>query len=239
MKHIATCLAAYAFASPAMAQGEWEFRLTPYVWAPAFEVTTGLPDGGSGSNSGSLLDYLSAAFLFAGEARTGRWSFFGEYNYLNLSDGLSFPERLLFDRVRLEGSFGSLAVGYAFHDTPDNRLEAFAGARIWNISTRLEGRAVEPEISKDLTDPIIGLRGETRLNDRWSLRGTVDIGGFGLEGSSKFQTEVIAAASYAFTERIGGAIGYRYLKLDLDNESPPTLDEVVFYGPFIAVDFKF
>lgn len=239
MNRIAPLALGVLCAGPALADDAWEFRITPYGWAPSFDVTTALPDGGNGSSSGSILDYLAGAFLIAGEARRGKLSFFGDYNYLNLSNNLEFPASLAFNRVRLTGSFGTLAAGYSVFENDGSRVEAFAGARIWSIETKLEGRAIEPGLDTSFTDAIVGLRGETRLSERWGLRGTIDVGGFGLGDSSKLQAEAIAAASYDFTDSIAGVLGYRHLYLDLQNETPPGVDEVTFSGPFVAVDFKF
>ena len=37
----------------------------------------------------SIFNILKGAFLIAGEARNGRWSIGGEFNYLNLGDDVS------------------------------------------------------------------------------------------------------------------------------------------------------
>ena len=209
------CLPAALFAAGgAQAQDSWEFRLTPYVWAPSFDASTRLPDGGDGSTFGSLLDYLAGAFLITGEARYGPWSVFGDYNYINLSEGLNPPASLVFRRLRLEGSFGTVAAGY-------------------------EGPLIEPSSTLDFTDPIIGLRGETRLGEKWGIRGTVDIGGFGLADSSDFQTEIIGAASYDFSDRVAGVLGYRYLHVDLQDDPGTSIRDITFSGPFVALDFRF
>ncbi|MCR9087267.1 MAG: hypothetical protein NXH97_11035 [Rhodobacteraceae bacterium] len=239
MRHVLGLTAALFAAGGAQAQDSWEFRLTPYVWAPSFDASTRLPDGGDGSTSGSLLDYLAGAFLITGEARYGPWSVFGDYNYVNLSEGLNPPASLVFRRLRLEGSFGTVAAGYALRNTGDTRLEAFAGARIWDVEARLEGPLIEPSSTLDFTDPIIGLRGETRLGEKWGIRGTVDIGGFGLADSSDFQTEIIGAASYDFSDRVAGVLGYRYLHVDLQDDPGTSIRDITFSGPFVALDFRF
>lgn len=231
--------AAFLAAGTAGAQENWEFRVTPNLWTPSFEANATLPSGEQITSEGEVLDYLAAAFLIAGEARRGPLSIFGEYNYLNLSDDLTFPASLRFQRIRIDGSFGSIAAGYAFFDQNDTRLEAFAGARIWDLDTDAEGLADVPLGSLDFTDAIVGLRGETRLSEKWGLRGTVDIGGFGLDGSSDFQTEVIVAASYDFTDRFSGVLGYRYLKVDLPSSPGGSLDDISFFGPLLALDIRF
>ena len=49
------------------------------------------------------------------------------------------------------------------------------------------------------------------LNDRWSLAGFADYGGF--DGADDQSWELYGGANYAFAERWQGTFGYRYVSI--------------------------
>lgn len=77
---------------------------------------------------------------------------------------------------------------------------------------------VDVSISEILDVLDFGLMGafEAR-NDRWSLTGYGDIGGFGL--GSDITWQLSAGASYEFTKSVSGVFGYRIFYADYDKSS--------------------
>jgi hypothetical protein len=69
---------------------------------------------------------------------------------------------------------------------------------------------------KDWADPIVGLRGQWNLNEKWYLAGKGDIGGFGV--NSDFTWELQGTVGYNFTPCFSTEIGYRYFDTDYDND---------------------
>ena len=88
---------------------------------------------------------------------------------------------------------------------------------------------------KDWADPIVGLRGQWNINDKWYLAGKGDIGGFGV--SSDFTWNLQATVGYNFNECVSAEIGYRYFDTDYD-DGGFTYD-VAQAGLLLGVNFRF
>ncbi len=65
---------------------------------------------------------------------------------------------------------------------------------------------------KDWLDPIVGVRAQWNINDRFFLAGKSDIGGFGV--GSDLAWTLQATAGYHFTQNVSAELGYRYLHTD-------------------------
>jgi predicted porin len=68
---------------------------------------------------------------------------------------------------------------------------------------------------KDWVDPIIGVRAQWNINDRWFLAGKSDIGGFGV-GSDLVWT-IQGTFGYNFTKNVSAELGYRYMHTDYED----------------------
>ena len=63
-------------------------------------------------------------------------------------------------------------------------------------------------------DPIIIVRSNSAINDKWLLQFRGDVGGFGLV--SDFTWQVQANVGYQFSKLVSATIGYRVLDVDYD-----------------------
>ncbi|WP_425046079.1 hypothetical protein [Primorskyibacter sp. S87] len=214
---------------------EWRFILTPYVWAPSVDATLDIGPNPPVNGSKSLLDLLDGAFLIHGEARRGRWSILGEYNYLNLSDQYGNTPSGALSEWRLKGTMVSLAAAYSVQDTSAFRLEAVAGLRSWNLdlSTRVLGRTAEQNV--DWIDPMLGLRVNAPVTGSVNLAGFVNVGGFGV--GSQLQWEALAKLDWALSQTVKLSAGYRHLYLDFSE--PNDNVDLTLSGPFVALGFSF
>lgn len=88
---------------------------------------------------------------------------------------------------------------------------------------------------EDWVDPIVGLRGQWNLNDKWFLAGRGDIGGFGV--GSDFAWSLQATVGYNFTPNVSAELGYRYLHTDYTNNS--FTYDVALTGIYTSLNFKF
>ena len=85
-----------------------------------------------------------------------------------------------------------------------------------------------------ITDPFIGARIETPINDRVSFRAQAS---FGIAGDSDRQYDLAAEARWRWTERTDLALGARYLRLEFDQDA--VLVDGTLYGPYAAISFRF
>ncbi len=84
------------------------------------------------------------------------------------------------------------------------------------INTQLaNGLPTDSSADEDWVDPIVGLRGQWNINDKWFLAGRGDIGGFSV--GSDFAWSVQATVGYNFTSHVSAELGYRYLHTDYTN----------------------
>lgn len=218
------------------AQEAWSFRITPYLWLPTLNTETAVGEQDKAESSVSVLEVLDFAALVAGEARKGRYTILGEFNYLDLSQDSSGPGGLVRAETGLDGVLASIMGGYAFAYDDRLRVEGLAGARLWSLNASVDFDALpEASTSETWVDPVVGLRASYAVTDAISVQGLADIGGFGV--GSEFQWELLARVGYAVSDRWTLAAGWRHLEVDVDRGR---LDlEMSLTGPFLAVDFTF
>jgi hypothetical protein len=226
-----------AAAAPALAQDDgWRFRLTPYVWAPTMNTSASIGRDPKAETSTSVLEILDFAALVTAEARKGRFTILGEFNYLDLGDDATGPGGLLRANIDLKGVVAALSVGYAVHEDDRSRVEGFAGARLWSLDTTVDFATLpSASASETWVDPILGVRASFAVTDRVSIQALGDIGGFGV--GSDFQWEAMARVGYAVTDTITAAAGWRHLAVDV-KRGRLELD-MSLTGPFVALDVNF
>ncbi|MGZ5095817.1 MAG: hypothetical protein ACXWCH_32290, partial [Burkholderiales bacterium] len=88
---------------------------------------------------------------------------------------------------------------------------------------------------RDWVDPIIGIRVHHAINDRWSLNGYADYGGFGVGSDSTWQ--VITGVHYEVSKRVVAKAGYRVMSVDYDHGG--VLYDTKMHGPYLAVGIRF
>ena len=91
-------------------------------------------------------------------------------------------------------------------------------------------QVVKDEESGGNWDAVVGLRGNTRFNEKWYMSYYGDIG----TGDSDLTWQAMAALFYHFKKAEVG-VGYRYLDFDLNDFGP--IDELKLKGPFLGVKF--
>ena len=114
------------------------------------------------------------------------------------------------------------------------RVDGFAGARMWSLETSLEFRRL-PTVSRTTTfvDPIVGVRAEHDLGEKWTISGLAEVGGFGV--GSKLQWELLGRVGYRVSDGTTLGLGYRHLELEFDRDRIDV--DTAMSGPFLAVDF--
>jgi hypothetical protein len=93
--------------------------------------------------------------------------------------------------------------------------------------------AVAPEAN--FVDPILGLRVNTPLDERWSLIGYFDVCGFGVGAQPTLQATV--TANYQATDTLFLSFGWRHLCIDCA-EGGATFEGAM-SGPVIGATLRF
>ena len=206
----------------APAASSWEFRITPaYGWLTALDGTSG-PDGSATDLDMSFTEILDVLKMYASlqmEARHGRWGFLADGFYACLGSSLTGTGPLREHvSVDLKQFLGEFEVLYRVCESPQHLVDVYAGLRYNSLDLDLAlagliNRSVSAK--KEWADPIIGLRGQWNINNKWYLAGKGDIGGFGV--SSDFTWNLQATVGYNFTESFSAELGYRYFDTDYDD----------------------
>ena len=200
-------------AAPASAQ-QWDWKLTPYLWAAGLDgsATVGPLSGDVSVSFSDVLDILRGGGLVRLEAQADRHGFYGDLIYLRLKeeearDTVGGQLELKLDAVIAEGAF--------FYRVGEQYALEF-GVRYWDFETTLRP-ALLPEVRRanDFTDAFVGFRSEFDINEKWDLLFRGNVGGGGSDFSAGLQVD--------FRRRFESGntldIGYRALDIDFEDGS--------------------
>lgn len=209
----------------------WKFGAAIYLWGASI-------GGDSASGSDIDIDFddlfknLKMAFMGAGEARKGKWSFMLDAIYLDVEDDDKVAPGVKAD-VELFGWIVTPSVGYNLYETEKGRLDVLGGARYLWLKSRLDLTGY-PKISDsgDVWDAIVGLKGRVNLTEKWYIPFYGDIG----TGDSDLTWQAFAGIAYKF-KRVDVTLAYRYLYWDFDDND--VFDDLDLSGPYVGVKFAF
>ncbi|MEY3895281.1 MAG: hypothetical protein RLZZ214_800 [Verrucomicrobiota bacterium] len=229
---------------PAPVESAWSFRVAPYAWLTAIDGDIGIGPltAPVDISFADTLDKLDMAAMFLVEAGYDRWTLTADFVYGDFSNEITGGGKP-FGSFRYEYTQWVLTptVGYRVIEVDGYTMDVFAGARTTSFDTSLTGRfASGGQIQRGAddiwTDPIIGIRGQSALSERFFLRYNADIGGFGV--SSDLVWQAFLGLGYNITENASLAVGYRGLGVDYTSSAYNTLD-VINHGPVIGLEFRF
>ena len=130
--------------------------------------------------------------------------------------------------------------------SPDFALYATVGGRYQGISANfglhrnVTGFGVNEQGSVGWVDPLIGLAMHYRINDKYFVDATADIGGFG--AGSQITTQDQLTVGYNWTQSISTSVGYRILYTDYvhsNDRGGSFRYNTTLYGPYVGVSYNF
>lgn len=200
-------------AAPASAQ-QWDWKLTPYLWAAGLEgsATVGPVNGDVSVSFSDVLDILRGGGLIRLEAQADRHGFYGDLVYLRLKeeearDTVGGQLELKLDAVIAEGAY--------FYRIGEQYALEF-GVRYWDFETTLRPALVaEVRRANDFTDAFVGFRAEFDISEQWDLLFRGNVGG----GGSDFSAGLQADFRRSFANGNTLDIGYRALDIDFEDGS--------------------
>jgi len=226
-------LAAWWTPAPAQetSRDRWQYEFTPYVWAAGLDGTVRInnrPQAGLAveQSFSDIFKILDFALMGAFEARKDRWSVLADAMYFKVSDEGSVTGPRGFASLSANGKITQqmYSLGGAYRLVEGrNPVDMVGGLRAtsvkWDVDVLasvpvLPGPAARFRQTKDWVDPYIGARVQHPLDDRWSLVGYADVGGFGV--GSKLALQAVVGANYVFSPKLTGKLGYRYVSVDYD-----------------------
>ena len=231
----------------AMAQDDWNYRLTGYGWATGLSSSVETPVGDLETevDFDEILDSLDIGVFGAFEARKGRWAIIVDGMYADLTtDVEDFPVGN-FSGGEIETQVGLLGgyVTYAVVDTGTTRVDVGPGLRYTSVDVDAGADGVDPtpdravSVDDSWADFIIAARVTQAFNQNWYGVAYADVGGFGIDESSEITWQAFGGIGYDFGNSWSALGGYRHLFIDRDF-GPTNVDTEVF-GPFVGVQKTF
>lgn len=183
----------------------------PFYAAPTFSFESSFSEN---------VEDLDVAFFIAGYARYGRFVTLGDVSYSKSSRDGRLPAGAgpLPPGIPANGSLQqtsmTLAAGLRAFDLNGIAVDVLGGARHWRIKGSVEvplaGLSVSPSLL--FTDPILAVRANITLADRWSLIVYGDVGGFG--AGSDQTSQLVATVNFQMRDDLFVSVGYLTLSVD-------------------------
>ncbi len=231
MKYIITLLAAlFLYPAISMADENWSYKITPYAWLAGIEgdVSTipGSPVIPIKVTSSDALKDNEAAYMVAFEAKKQQHGLLLDILYTDTQSDFTLVEAVNLNmQSTSRNKIYSAAYSYETYNENGSVVDVFAGLRYWNVDTILkfsngagflQGQRISNEES--WIDPLIGVKGSTRLGDsNFYVAGWLAAGGLGI-GSNGFY-DISANLGYQWNKSIGTTVGYRYFSVDYEDGS--------------------
>ena len=237
----------------------WQFALTAYGYLPAISGTAYFPVPETGAtfnlNQSDLINNLKMVFMGAFDAHRGRWGFFTDVLYLDLGrrntnvhdftiGGIGVPVSTTSDvSLDMKTWIANAAGEYRVLNEGGVMLDAVMGVRYLSLKERLEwsftgslgslpqaARAGNQEISSNIVDGIVGVKGQLRGDSPWMMPFYLDVG----TGGTQFTWEGAIGLAYMFH---WGELGFLYRYIDFRFDSSK-LQDLTIAGPMVAATFR-
>ena len=232
------------FATSSVAQSNWEFNVTPYGWLAGLEgdlgTVPGFPAQSVDLSFGDILDDLDYGLFLFSSARNGPWVIYFDGSMVKTTSKESGSGTIV-NKIITESrtSTLALAIGRTVSSSQRHNVDAYVGARAWWLDNEFTVDTVFGKRKSDSDaswiDPLIGLAGQYTINDRWSVFGNAEVGGFGV--GADWEWGLTAGANYAFTDTFSLAFGWRVLSVDYDDKG--IVFDATQSGPLIGATFRF
>ncbi len=226
------------------------FSIAPfYLWLPGMDGRVGVFGTVADvdytpidilKNLGDFLDALDGLYFGAGEVRYGKFGFFYDVVYLDVSSTQDIDGRFINGNIDLGFSqlIATLAGTYRLFETEQAFLDAMAGVRIWdvNVDVGVNLNIVAGTASDGDTwvDPVIGGKGRMQLTENVYASGWALIGGFG--ANSDFMWDVWGNVGYQWNNWLDLWAGIR--ATGADYQSGTFVWDAVQYGPIMGFTVK-
>ena len=240
--------------APAPSPSAWTYEATIYGWAAGLSGDMGVgrfPPASVDLSFSDILRHLDGVFMGAFTARNDSYILGADYVWVKLSAsktfGLVTPPAYggLSVDLGLSEGVGTVFAGYRIPiGSPNLTLYGTLGARIFDLSGSLAlaaaplGFPLERSASGNQTwaDPVVGVIGRYRIDERWFLNGEADVGGW--SGSATAQG--FASIGYNWSKTVSTSLGYRVLYADYNNGASTGFRyRATMNGPVIALTLAF
>lgn len=240
-----TTVPSLTYPEPVATTPAWECWGSLYGWATALEGDVSIRGHNAPVDLGfdEILDNIDFAFMGTFGIARDRWSFLADGFYAKLGSSVSAGTSHL--DVEMEQFIGNFVVGYNLASTAATRVDVYAGMRVNSLSADLDIDIIGPwgqrqrqsshSASKTWVDPIVGVRLQQQLSEKFFFRVLGDVGGFNV--SSDFTWQAMAAFGYRICEGGDLVLGYRGIGTDYTDGGFGY--DVISHGLLLGFEYKF
>lgn len=239
------CLVVLAQSTAALAQAnseQWQYQLTPYIWATTLKGDTGTTTPPSINeidiSFDDVLSNLDIAMLVNFRANKGQWGANIDTVYMNLSS--SQKNRISTIDIDVKQTVFSASAFYQPANTAG--LELHVGARYVDLDNDIAIALHTPNTSTatvspgdDWTEAFIGAKYSYSVSPKLDLIAYADFGGF--SGKSDSMAQYLLAANYHLSNSFTLSGGYRIFDLDYNDNN--FVFDVKIEGLMIGAGFSF
>jgi hypothetical protein len=230
----------------------WQFGVTVPLWAPQItgNVTTKGVQRDVDISFHQLKDHLDAAVSLAVEVHKGKFGIYGDVGYMKFS-GEPKGARGGQGNFELKFLVADAGLSYLLVKTEFEHpflLAGTLGVRYWYVNLDLTARdpngnvLVNGSSSRDLLDPMVGLRGSQYFTRKLHLDLAGDIGGFGMtDNQADLDWSATGVVTYDFMKWFSLSAGYKALAIDFSKGSGANKNglDLTFHGVLIAANLNF
>lgn len=196
----------------------WHYLAEIYLMFPNMSGTiqvADLPAVEVDADPGDIFGQIKMGAMFYFEATNDNWAITSDLIYMKLGQDIS-PGRLITGgEVTMKQTAWELAGLKRIAPWLDGGI----GGRLVSLYTGLDIETINDPRSgsanKTWIDPILIIRSQGAIKEKWLLQFRGDIGGFGV--GSDFSWQIQAYAGYRFSKLFQATIGYRYIGIDYDS----------------------
>lgn len=197
---------------------KWHYLGDLYMMFPNMKGETtvaNLPEVEVNADVSDVLGHLKLGGMFYLEATNDNWAISSDFIYMKLNQGLKTTNLIKSGSVTMEEL--AWEVDGLKHIIP--WLELGVGGRLVSLNTAVNATGTLNEVhngsaSKTWYDPVVVMRMQGYIKDKWLLQFRGDVGGFGV--GSNFSRQIQANAGYRFSKLFQATLGYRYIGIDYD-----------------------
>lgn len=232
----------------------WKVIVSPYVWAASLKGSASLAGRSTDVHVpfSDIFDNLDMAVMGDIEVVKGPLGFFLDGQYVSTSQ----DEDIFANEIALKIKTTSISAG-AFYRVYEQELggntvfneprrfvvEPTIGLRWTKIEAELAALGRQVTKKADWTDPFIGVRLKTDLNERWNLAAEADIGGFSVGSKLSVNAQAyLGYRTFLFERPTTLRVGYRVLSQDYETTdfTGHTFKwDVVQHGPVLGLSMQF
>jgi hypothetical protein len=211
------CSITTAFTQDAPAK-KWHYLGDLYMMFPNMKgdiAVASLPEVKVNADEADILGNLKFGGMFYLEATNDDWAISSDFIYMKLNQGLQTTNLIKSGSVTME----ELAWEVDGLKRIAPWFEAGLGGRLVSLNTGIDATGVLNEVhkgsaSKTWFDPVMIMRTQGAINEKWLMQFRGDVGGFGV--GSDFSWQIQANAGYRFSKLFQATLGYRYIGIDYD-----------------------